>query len=151
MLFSLVDDWSCDSFGKRVFLRATCCNRDSFSSSVVLWIRGLTIRGYALLYDSLGNGWDAWIRSAHWWGRYLLGAVNWISVNARTRRMKGATHLGHARRADQCTLCEGSRPSRISLIRPKDDSSCIYIRPGSLSRQEGTKGSQVEWRCIPQL
>ena len=57
MSFSLVDDWSCDSFGKRVFLRATCCNRDSFSISVVMWIRGLTIRGYALLCDSLGNGW----------------------------------------------------------------------------------------------
>ena len=35
MLFLPVEDWSCDSFGKRVFLWVACCNRDSFSSSVV--------------------------------------------------------------------------------------------------------------------
>ena len=29
-------------------------------------------------------------------GRFLLCAVNWIAVDARTRIMKGATHLGHA-------------------------------------------------------
>ena len=108
MLSSLVDDWSCDSFGKRVFLWSACCNRDSFSNSVVLWNRGLTIRGYVLLCDSFGNGWDTWIWSAHWWGVGLPGAVDWIAVNTRTRRMKAVAHLGHAWRADQCTLCERS-------------------------------------------
>lgn len=41
-------------------------------------------------------------------GSVLLSAVDWIAVSARTRRNKGVAHLGHAWRADQCTLCERS-------------------------------------------
>jgi len=104
--------------------------------------------------------WFPWERMRHldlglvrWWGcPYLLGAVDWIAVICTHKKNeRGGSFRSCLVSGPVYAFARGSGPGRTSLTRPKKDSSCIYIRLGSMSKQKGMTGSQAEWRYIPQL